>query len=303
MSVDLGIVPPVPEAGGPAALSSIRSGRFARRTAAGAPRQTAFLLAAGLLSAFVILALAAPLLTAGAVYAQHLRGILQSPSIAHPFGTDELGRDILARTIYGSRISLLTAALATFIAVVAGIPIGLAAGFFAGKTDAVLMRAMDVLLSIPAVVLAMTMIAVLGTGTFNAIYAIGIIGIPSIARLTRAGVLAERDAEYVVGTRALGASRRYILLRTILPNISSPIIAQMAITAEIAILLQAALSFLGLGTPPPTPTWGQMLSDSQSFLAQAPWYGLFPGIVLTITVLCLDIVARRAGTTTARGIR
>jgi len=263
-------------------------------------RSVTFFIAVGVLALFVILAFIAPLFS-NVVYTQHLGEALQAPSLAHPFGTDELGRDILARTIYGSRVSLLTASLATLIALAAGLPIGLAAGFLGRRLDAVLMRSMDLLLAVPAIVLAMTVIAVLGTGTFSAIYAIGIIGVPSIARLSRAGVLAERDRDYVLGTRALGAGRAHILFRTILPNISSPIIAQMAVLAELAVLIQAALSFLGLGTPPPTPTWGQMLSSGQSYLAQAPWYGLFPGVILTITVLSLDIAARRADTNAAKG--
>jgi peptide/nickel transport system permease protein len=243
------------------------------------------------LMVIITFAIAAPLVAPDPLQ-QNLLASLQTPSWSHIFGTDELGRDVYSRVVYGARISLITGAAAALIAVVVGVPAGLAAGFFGRVTDGVIMRGTDFLLALPAIVLAMCFIAVLGTGSVNAIVAIGIIGIPTVARLTRGGVLATKEQDFVVATRALGATNRHILFRTILPNVSGPIIAQMALIAEGAILLIAGLSFLGLGLPPPQPTWGGMLNTSEPYLSQTWSYAVFPGLALMVTVVCLDTIAR-----------
>jgi ABC-type dipeptide/oligopeptide/nickel transport system permease subunit len=223
---------------------------------------------------------------------QDLTATLEPPSATHWFGTDELGRDLMARAIFGARTSLLTAAGAVVIAGVVGIPIGLVAGFFGGWRDAVLMRIVDVLLSLPGILFAMALIAVLGRSQLAALVAVGITGIPSFARITRAQVLSLRKRDFVMAVEALGGSSTYNMFRTVLPNSWSPLLVQVVILSSVAILLEAALAFLGVGIPPPTPSWGEMLRTGKSFLYEAPYYAVLPGIVLTLTILSLDTLGR-----------
>lgn len=224
--------------------------------------------------------------------AQSLVDALEGPSAAHWFGADELGRDILARVVYGARTSLLTAAGAVSIAGCIGVPIGLIAGFFGGWRDALLMRAVDVLLSLPGILLAMAMIAVLGRSQAAALVAVGITGIPGFARITRAQVLSLGQRDFVTAVEALGASAGYTMFRTVLPNSWSPILVQAIVLSSVAILLEAALAFLGVGIPPPTPSWGEMLRTGKSYLYEAPYYAVLPGLVLTATILSLDTIGR-----------
>jgi ABC-type dipeptide/oligopeptide/nickel transport system permease subunit len=224
--------------------------------------------------------------------AQDLAVTLEGPSAAHWFGTDELGRDILARVIYGARTSLFTAAGAVVIAALFGVPIGLVGGFFGGWRDAVLMRIVDVLLSLPGILFAMAMIAVLGRSQTAALIAVGITGIPGFARITRAQVLSLRKRDFVTAVEALGGSAAYNMFTTVLPNSWSPILVQVVILSSVAILLEAALAFLGVGIPPPTPSWGEMLRTGKSYLHEAPTYAVLPGLVLTLTILSLDTLGR-----------
>jgi ABC-type dipeptide/oligopeptide/nickel transport system permease subunit len=239
-------------------------------------------------------ALAAPILAPYDPFVQQLALRFQPPSAEHWLGTDELGRDIFARVLFGARLSLLTAVAAVSVAAGFGVPLGLLAGHFGGWTDNVIMRVIDVLLSVPAVLLAMTVIAILGRGATSALIAVGIVGIPAFARITRASVLALREREFVLAAKAAGASHAYLMLRTILPNALPPIVVQAAVTASVAVLLEAALSFLALGAVPPEPSWGGMLSTSKAYFSQAPTYALFPGIALTLTVYSFDALARAA---------
>jgi peptide/nickel transport system permease protein len=216
------------------------------------------------------------------------------PSAHHIMGADELGRDILSRVIYGGRVSLGTAAAVVIASAAIGVTMGLVAGYFVGAIDMIVSRLIDVILAFPAILLAMGLIALLGEGTLNAGVAVTVVSIPSFARLARASALVEKDREYVEAARALGASHRWILFRSILPNSIGPLVVQAGVTATTAILLEAALSFLGLGTKPPTPSWGQMLSTSRGYLYQAWWYGLFPGVALTLVVLSLNHLADAA---------
>ncbi len=236
-------------------------------------------------------ALAAPLIGLDPL-AQDIIAALEGPGLQHWFGTDELGRDIFARAVYGARTSLSTAAGAVAIAGLVGVPIGLIAGFFGGWRDAVLMRIVDVLLAIPGILLAMAMIAVLGRSQVAALVAVGITGIPGFARITRAQVLSLRARDFVTAVEALGASAGYSMLRTILPNAWSPILVQAVVLSSVAILLEAALSFLGVGIPPPTPSWGDMLRTGKSYLYEAPTYAVLPGVVLTLSILSLDAIGR-----------
>ena len=227
---------------------------------------------------------------------QDLAFALEPPGAQYWFGTDELGRDILARVIYGARTSLLTAAGAVVIAATVGVPMGLVAGYFGGWRDAVLMRVVDVLLALPGILFAMAMIAVLGRSQMAALVAVGITGIPSFARITRAQVLSLRQRDFVLAVEALGGTAGYNMFRTVLPNAWSPILVQVVILSSVAILLEAALAFLGVGIPPPTPSWGEMLRTGKSYLYEAPTYAVLPGLALTLTILSLDTLGRTLAT-------
>jgi ABC-type dipeptide/oligopeptide/nickel transport system permease subunit len=223
---------------------------------------------------------------------QDFSAILQGPNRVHWFGTDELGRDILARVVVGARTSLITAGGAVAIAAIIGVPIGLVAGFFGGWRDTLLMRFVDVLLSLPGILFAMALIAVLGRSQIAALIAVGITGIPSFARITRAQVLSLRKRDFVTAVEALGGSASYNMFRTVLPNSWSPILVQVVILSSVAILIEASLAFLGVGIPPPTPSWGEMLRTGKTFLYDSPTYAILPGLVLTLTILSLDAIGR-----------
>ncbi len=249
-------------------------------------------LGAGFLVSTVATAFLAPWLLSIDPLAQDLVATLEPPSWAYWFGTDELGRDILARVIYGARTSLLTAAGAVTIAACIGIPIGLIAGFFGGWRDALLMRVVDVLLALPGILFAMAMIAVLGRSQTAALIAVGITGVPSFARITRAQVLSLRKRDFVTAVEALGGSSTYSMFRTVLPNSWSPILVQVVVLSSVAILIEASLAFLGVGIPPPTPSWGEMLRTGKSYLYESPTYAVLPGLALTLTILSLDTLGR-----------
>jgi peptide/nickel transport system permease protein len=224
--------------------------------------------------------------------AQSIADSLKPPSAESWFGTDELGRDILARVVYGARTSLVTAFGAVLIAALIGVPVGLVAGFYGDWRDSLLMRCIDVLLALPNILFAMALIAVLGRSQGAALIAVGIAGIPGFARIARAQVMALRQLDFVMAVRSFGGGPGYIMLRTLLPNILSPLVVQAIVLASIAILLEAALAFLGVGVPPPTPSWGEMLRTGKSYLYEAPSYAVLPGLVLTLTILSFDTIGR-----------
>jgi peptide/nickel transport system permease protein len=269
-------------------MSAARQGEIVRRVLAHRGALISILYLSLLLLASLLVGWALPLDPLAQDYVNMLKG----PSAAHWFGTDELGRDVLARVVYGARTSLLTAAGAVAIAAAIGVPIGLMAGFFGGWRDAVLMRLVDVMLSLPNILFAMAMIAVLGRSQTAALIAVGITGVPSFARITRAQVLSLRKRDFVTAVEALGGSSAYNMFRTVLPNSWSPILVQVVILSSVAILIEASLAFLGLGIPPPTPSWGEMLRTGKSYLHDAPTYAIFPGLVLTFTILSLDTLGR-----------
>jgi peptide/nickel transport system permease protein len=254
-------------------------------------REPATVAALVVLGALVCLAVAAPLMSGHDPLAQDRQFRFQPPSLRYPFGTDEFGRDLWSRTAYGARVSMLTGTAVVLLAGAIGIPLGLVGGYAGGWADAIIMRFLDFLLAVPAILLAMAIIAVLGPGAVNAVLAVAIVSIPAFARITRGSTLALREREFVQAARALGGRPAYLMFRTILPNAASPLLVQATVTAAYAILLEAALAFLGLSTRPPQPSWGSMLNTGRSFLYQAPWYGLFPGVVLTIAVLSLNGLA------------
>ena len=257
--------------------------RIARR-----PRGAFGLGLTGLLAAAAVLA---PLLSPHDPLALAKGFELRPPSPAFPFGTDELGRDLLSRVLYGGRVSLVVALVSVLLASAIGVVVGLVGGFFGGLWDAVIMRLIDTVLAFPAIILAMAVVSLLSPSSFNAMLAVAVVGIPTFARLTRSAVLAEREREYVEAARAAGASDGYTIFRTILPNTLTPVLVQVTVSMGFAVLLEAGLSFLGLGTQPPQPSWGAMLFASASFLSQAPWYGFFPGMFLTALVLGLNLIS------------
>jgi len=223
---------------------------------------------------------------------QNIAESLKPPSPEAWFGTDELGRDILARVVYGARTSLVTAFGAVVIAALIGVPVGLVAGFYGDWRDSILMRCIDVLLALPNILFAMALIAVLGRSQGAALVAVGVAGIPGFARIARAQVMALRQLDFVMAVRGFGGGPAYIMFRTILPNALSPLVVQAIVLASIAILLEAALAFLGVGVPPPTPSWGEMLRTGKSYLYEAPSYAVLPGLVLTLTILSFDTIGR-----------
>ncbi len=213
------------------------------------------------------------------------------PSLHHPLGTDDLGRDVLSRIIFGARVSLEVGIISTGIATGVGVFFGVIAGYKSGSaTDNIIMRIMDVLLAFPAILLAIAIMATLGANMGNVMIAIGIVNIPVFARIARAAVIQVVPLEYVEASRASGASWPRSLMRDVLPNSLGPIIVQVSLTMASAILAEAALSFLGLGVQPPTPSWGSMLSSAQNYLTLAPWDAVFPGLAIFVAVFGLNLI-------------
>jgi peptide/nickel transport system permease protein len=216
--------------------------------------------------------------------------VTQPPSRDHWLGTDDLGRDVLSRIIFGTRISLQVGLIAVGIAVTAGMTAGLVAGYVGGKVDEIIMRVNDALQAFPSLILALTITAALGPSAGNAMIAIGVVSTPIMARLTRGQTLTVREAEYIVASRVLGARPSRIMARHILPNVVSTVIVQATLLVAVAIIIEASLSFLGVGVRPPTPTWGGMLRTGQSYLEVAWWLGVAPGMAIFITVLSINLI-------------
>jgi len=216
--------------------------------------------------------------------------MLQGPSAAHWLGTDELGRDVLSRTIFAAQISVEVALVAVGVGVFGGTIIGVLAAYFGGVVDIVLMRLMELLFSFPAILLAIVLMASLGTSILNAMIAIGIIFIPGFARLARATTLETMQQQYIEAARAIGMGHLRILLREILPNVVTPLLVEAAVAFAYAVLLESALSFLGLGAQPPDPSWGNMLNTGRGFMAQAPWLSIVPGMALFLCVLGFNLL-------------
>lgn len=224
------------------------------------------------------------------VVAQNISERLQGPSAAHWFGTDEFGRDIFARIIHGSRVSLTVGLISVSVSLIIGGSLGAFAGFYGGRIDNVIMRIMDIFLAVPSILLAITIVAALGTNLVNVMLAIGVSGIPTFARIVRAAVMGVKDQEFVESARAIGAGSVTIIFREILPNCMAPIIVQSTLSVASAILSTASLSFIGLGVQPPDPEWGAMLSSGRNFLRDAVHITLFPGLAIIITILALNLL-------------
>lgn len=238
----------------------------------------------------VVLALLAPLIAPYDPLEQSLRAALTPPGPQYLMGTDEFGRDILSRILYGARISLQVGVLVVLIAGTAGVILGLLAGYFGGWVDSAISSATDVLLAFPGLLLAIAIVTVLGPSLINALIAIAIANIPRYIRVTRGVVLAQIQRDYVDASRALGARTPRIMFRHILPNILAPIIVLASLGVASGILTAASLSFLGLGAQPPEPEWGAMLSTGRSYIRRAWWITFFPGLAIMLTVLALNLV-------------
>lgn len=242
-----------------------------------------------LIAVFAAIAIFAPRIAPEGFDDENLAGRLRPPSAQHWFGTDELGRDVLSRVIYGARISMTVGLVAVAGALVSGSLLGITAGYVGGSVEGAIMRVMDVMLAFPAVILAIGIVAMRGPGLNNTILAVSIVNIPVYARVARASTLSVKEHEYVTAARALGARSWRILLRAILPNAASPLVVQATLGVAGAILEAAALGFLGLGAQPPAPEWGVMLSDAYKYLLTAFWAALAPGAAIAIVVLSFNL--------------
>jgi peptide/nickel transport system permease protein len=249
----------------------------------------------GLLGALIVLsvvamALAAPVLAPYDPLAMDLKSALLPPGAEHPFGTDSFGRDQLSRIIYGARVTLLVGTVCVSCALVAGMAIGLTAGYARGTLDTFLMRFMDALLSFPPIILAIALLGALGPSVVNAMLALGIVYTPQIARLVRSTTLSIREELYVTASRSIGTPTWRIIVRHVLPNAIPPVIVQATAMFAYAIIAAATLSFLGLGTQPPTPDWGEMVSKGRAYMQEAYWVVLFPGVAIILFVMGVNFL-------------
>lgn len=256
----------------------------------GKARSPVALAGLAVIAALAVLAVAAPL-APGSPTAIASTLALGAPSLAQPFGMDDLGRSVLSRVLHAYRVSLGVALASVAFALVLGLPLGLLAGYAEGVVDQIIMRPLDVLMAFPAILLAIALMAVFGTGVALVSLALGIVYVPVLARVVRAAVLATKAEVYVEGARAMGVTAGRLVLRHILPNCVTPVLVQASVLMAIAILVEAALSFLGVGVRPPTPSLGLMLSDGRGFMLQAPWVVVFPGIAIVAAVLGFNMVA------------
>jgi peptide/nickel transport system permease protein len=243
-----------------------------------------------LIALFIALALLAPIVAPYDPTAQSWTSVRKAPSLAHWFGTDDVGRDVLTRVIYGARASLMAGCISIAIALAIGVPLGMVGGYLGGFLDAVLSRITDATLAIPFLILAIALAAFLGPSLGNAMIAIGVTTTPIFVRLTRAQVMAVKVEDYIEAARAVGNPRWRIALVHILPNILPALLVQATLSIAAAIIAEAALSFLGLGQQPPAPSWGSMLNSAQRFLVSAPWMAIWPGLAIFLTVLSFNLL-------------
>lgn len=240
--------------------------------------------------AFILVAVLAPVLAPYDPFRQSVQNRLQPPSSEHVLGTDELGRDILSRIIHGTRVSLLVAAMAVVVSLVAGVVLGAIAGYYGGVLDNLIMRVVDLFLALPAIILAIALVAVLGSSLWNVVIALGATGWVQYARIVRGQILSLKEHDHVVAARAMGARTGRIILQHMLPNTASAIIVVATLSLATMIVAEASLSFLGLGVPPPEPTWGGMLDTGRRFLRTAFHISVFPGLAIMITVLGINLL-------------
>ncbi|CAN5199862.1 ABC transporter permease [soil metagenome] len=244
----------------------------------------------GILLLLVLVAIFAPVLAPHSTEEIASGSIFAAPDASHPFGSDDLGRDVFSRVLFGYRASLSIAIGAVLVALVVAVPIGVISGYVGGTVDLILMRAIDLLLAFPALLLAISLIAILGPGNVVALIAIAVIYMPILARVMRSSALVVRNQPYVLGARTRGASHLSIVLGHVLPNSIGPVLVQASVLTAFAIIIEAALSFLGLGAQPPTPELGLMLAEGSDFITQAPWVVLAPAGALAISVLAFNLI-------------
>jgi peptide/nickel transport system permease protein len=261
-----------------------------RRALVRVGRRRGAMIALGVGRIFVILALLAPGIAPYDPLATSWSAVRKAPSAGHWFGTDEIGRDVLSRVVWGTRASLLAGVVSVSISLVFGVPIGLAAGYLGGWIDALISRMTDAMLACPFLILAIALAAFLGPSLTNAMIAIGISATPVFVRLTRAQVLHVKVEDYVEAARAVGNSHLRIALRHVLPNIVPPLIVQATLAIAAAIIAEAALSFLGLGQQPPAPSWGSMLNTAKNYIDNAPWMAVWPGVSIFMLVLSFNLL-------------
>ena len=236
-----------------------------------------------IIAAVILIAICAPLMAPADPTAQIARRLLE-PSSEHPMGTDELGRDVFSRIVFGSRISLYVGFVSVSLAIVLGVTTGVIAGFYGGHTDTIVMRFVDVVLAFPALVLAIMIAGLLGANLTNAMLAIGLVYSPAFARVARGSVLSVKSEPYIDAARLVGSTNLRIVLHHVLPNVLAPLIVMATLSLSTAILTEASLSFLGLGAQPPTPSWGTMLSTGRRVMELAPWVVIFPGLAIMLVV-------------------
>jgi peptide/nickel transport system permease protein len=250
----------------------------------------AALVGLGFVAFFVLLAILAPVLPIADPNATDWSAVRKAPSAVHWLGTDEIGRDILSRMIWGAQASLMAGVFSVGIAVCLGVPFGVVAGYFGGWIDMVISRVTEALLAMPFLITAIALAAFLGPSLSNAMIAIGFSAMPIFIRLTRGQTLAVKTEDYVEGARSIGLRHSSIVLRYILPNVFSPILVQATLTVAAAIIAEASLSFLGLGQQPPAPSWGSMLNVAKNFLSQAPWMAIWPGTAIFLVVMGFNLL-------------
>jgi peptide/nickel transport system permease protein len=271
-------------------LETPRSRRVFSRPVQRFLRNRFALLGAVVLVVIVVTAVFAPALTQYSPVQAAFGDIRKAPSAAHWFGTDELGRDVFSRVLYSARVSLTASMASVLLALVLGGGLGLISGYFRGVVDELIMRVMDALLSLPFLVLAIALAAILGPSLQNAMLAIGIVSAPAFARIIRGEILAQREREYVSAAIAIGASDARVLFKYLVPNISGALIVQISLSVANAILAESSLSFLGLGIQPPTASWGAMLNAARPYLTDAPWMTAFPGLAIFLACLAFNLI-------------
>lgn len=243
-----------------------------------------------ILGAFAVAAAIAPLVLPYHPNAADFDIVLQRPSTAHPFGTDNLGRDLFTRVVFGARVSFLIGTLGVALSILLGVPLGLISGYWGGKVDLLLQRLVDILLAFPGFLLALTLVAVLGVGVTNVVVSVGLATAPTYVRLVRGVVLSVREQTYVEAARALGVPDVRIIVRHVLPNCLAPLIVQSTLQLGTAILTAAGLGFLGLGVRPPTPEWGTMLGEGQTYLFSSWYIATFPGVAIFLAVMAFNLL-------------
>ena len=273
----------------PAAAASVGAG-IARRWWRRFARNRGAVFGLAVFLAVVVMALCADLLAPYDPLVQGVGPANEPPTWAHWAGTDSFGRDMLSRIIYGARIALVVGIVAVLLAMLAGVSLGLIAGYYGGKIDAVIMRVMDGLFAFPIIILAIAMMAVMGFGVRNVIIAVAVGFIAPFARVTRGDVLAVKEEPYIEAARLAGVGSLAIIFRHVLPNVLAPIIVQGALRVSGAIITESGLSFLGLGPPPPTPAWGRMIAEGQTFIVMAPHIATIPGIALMLAIVALNLL-------------